>query len=748
MKNILVLIVVLLSGIAYAQKVSIQGTISSYVDGKNTEPIFGAEVFLKNSKEGDVSDDKGGFSIKTNANLPDTLIIRASGYHSDTAIIDSYESINFKITLYPEFVTEEVVIRAKRDNSSILRLDPRNVEHLSQGELRKAACCNLSESFETNATVDVSLADGVSGSKRIQMMGLNGRYTQLQFENIPFMHNLDQAFGLASVPGTWIESIQITKGAGTVTNGYESMAGLINLEYLKPDNMERLFVNGYGSIQGRAELNIHGGKPVGDKWSTAWFVHGASVKAENDRNKDGFRDIPLGDNLILMNRWKYATELFRAQIGVKASHTDQQGGQLGYNRYENQNAQGLYGVGIRNTNVEVFGKTGFLFKEDIFSSIGLVYYMKYNELNTVFGNRTLDASERRGYVNAMHETVLGNTNHKLKSGLSFVYDDLVQTMEDNLPNDTTIRDFNRTEIVPGVFSEYTFTGSRSIVVVGARADYHNLYDWQFTPRANYKYDLTEHMDIRLTAGRGFRVSNYVTDNLSLMATNLPWYVDNDIQPEVSWNFGGSWMWDFKLFNRKATWTADFYHTFFENQLVVDRDESSDYIRMGNLDGSSFSNVFQTDIKFEPLKNFEIKAAYKYLDVRSTTGGELTSVLMVPTHRGFINFAYESKNHRWLYDLTLSVFGAQRLAKVMRPDGTFTEDNMSDVVPMLSGQVTHKFKRFEVYVGGENLLDYRLEDPIIDVENPFGERFDATRVYSSIFGVNVYAGFRFDIGKKK
>ena len=737
-----------MSGLAYGQKLSIKGTIYSYIYGENTEPLLGAEVFLKNTKEGDLTDEKGMFTIKTKAKIPDTLIIRASGYYSDTAIINSLESLNFKITLYPEFVTEEVVIKARRDNSSILRLDPRNVENLTQGELRKAACCNLSESFETNATVDVSIADGVSGSKRIEMMGLNGRYTQLQFENIPFMHNLDQAFGLASVPGTWISSIQITKGAGTVTNGYESMAGLINLEYLKPDNIERLFVNGYGSIQGRAELNIHGGKQLGDKWSTAWFVHGASVKAENDRNKDGFRDLPLGDNLVVMNRWKYATELFRGKIGVKASHTDQQGGQIGYNRYENQTSQGLYGVGIRNTNVELFGKTGFLFKEDLFSSIGVVYYMKYNELNTVFGNRTLDATEKRGYVNAMHETILGNTNHKLKSGLSFVYDDLEQVMEDNLPNDTIIRNLNRTEIVPGVFSEYTFTGSRSIVVLGARADYHNLYDWQFTPHANYKFDLTEHMDIRLTAGRGFRVPNYVTDNLSLMASNLPWYVDNDIQPEVSWNFGGSWLWDFKLFKRKATWTADFYHTLFENQLVVDRDESSDYIRIENLSGSSFSNVFQTDIKLEPIKRFEIKAAYKYLDVRATTGGELTPVIMVPTHRGFVNFAYESRNNRWSYDLTLSVFGSQRLARVIRPDGTYSEDNSSDVVPMLSGQITHKFKHFEVYVGGENLLDYRLENPIIDTENPFGERFDATRVYASIFGVNVYGGFRFDIGKKK
>src|SRR5690554_2201198 len=291
MKYILFITIFILGLSAFGQKISIQGSVNSYIDGKSTSPIFGAEVFLKNAKSGDITDEKGNFNIKTDAQLPDTLIIRASSYHPDTVVISELEGNNYKVTLYPEFVSDEVVIRAKRENSSILRLDPRNVENLTQGELRKAACCSLSESFETNATVDVSLSDGVSGSKRIQMMGLEGRYIQLQFENIPFMHNLDQPFGLSSIPGSWIESIQITKGAGTVVNGYESMAGLINVEYMKPKTIDKLFVNGYTSIQGRGELNVQGGGSLNDKWGTAWFVHGSTVRMDNDRGKDGFRDI-------------------------------------------------------------------------------------------------------------------------------------------------------------------------------------------------------------------------------------------------------------------------------------------------------------------------------------------------------------------------------------------------------------------------------------------------------------------------
>lgn len=748
MRHLILLIIILFSGFALSQHTEIQGTIHSYIDGKTTSPIFGADVFLKNAKVGDVSDEKGDFKISIHKGLPDTLIIRAAGYYSDTIIIKQVKGNDYKIILFPEFVAEEVVIRAKKANSNVMRLDPRNVEQLSQGELRKSACCSLSESFETNATVDVSLSDGVSGAKRVQMMGLDGRYIQLQFENIPFMHNLDQPFGLASIPGTWIHSIQITKGAGTVTNGYESMAGLINVEYMKPHEIERLFVNGYVSWEGRGELNLHGGKSFGEKWSSAWFAHGAGNFVENDRNKDGFRDMPIGYSLIGLNRWQYEGRNMEAKFGIKANYSDQQGGQTGFDRYKNNFQQGLYGVGIRNFNVELFSKTGFFFDKAPNSSLGVIAYGKYNELNTVFGNRTMVADEKRGYVNALYETILGSTLHSLKSGVSFVYDEVNQLMEDKLPTDTSSRTLNRTELVPGVFTEYSYKGIRSVVVLGARGDYHNLHGFQFTPRANYKLNINEDMSLRLTAGRGFRISNYMTDNLSLMSTNTPWLVDAELKPEISWNFGASYLWDFKMFGRRATWSVDFYHTLFENQMVIDRDESIDYIRISNLDGRSFSNALQTDFKFEPLNRFEIKAAYKFLDVRTTTGGNLETALMVPKHRGFINFGYETRNRRWSFDLTASVFGEQRLAVVRMEDGMASENNQSKAYPMLSAQVTHRFKKIEVYIGGENLTDYRLKNPIVDAENPFGQHFDATRIFAPIHGINIYAGFRFSIDQKK
>lgn len=730
-------VVALLSSYSFGQ---IDGKVYGLVDDKKVE-LFGAEVFFKNGRQGKTTCDEGAFLFEFLPKLPDTLIVRALGYYPDTIPISKNEKqLHLEVVLYPDNLLEEFVFVQKRENSSIMRLDPRNVENLSSGELHKAACCNLSESFETNATVDVNMTDGVSGAKQIAMMGLSGVYTQIQMENIPIIQNLNVAHGMNSIPGTWIESIQITKGTGTVVNGYESMVGLINLEYRKPDDLERLFVNVYGNIRGRGELNVHGGKKISDKLSTAWFVHGATVQGENDRNNDGFRDITMGEDLIFLNRWKYASDRFVGQLTLKGNLSQKYGGQLGYERGDTAS---IYGVFNENRNLEVSGKTGFIFKKPA-TSIGVIYYAKYYDMIAQFGKRELVAQQSRGYVNAVYDGILGTTLHKIKAGLSFVYDDLHQVVTSDLPAGYSELSLIRTEIVPGAFAEYTYTGLRSTLVAGVRQDYHNMFGWQFTPRFNYKHVVTENMDVRLTAGRGFRVSNYATDNIGLLATNRPWVVAADIQPEVSWNFGGSILQQFTLFGEKALFTVDYFHTLFENQLIADRDQDVSQIVFNNLSGRSFSNVLQVELRFSPLKNLEIKSAYKYLDVRATMGGSLLEKMMVPRHRGFANIGYSTRNKRWEYDLTASVFGVQRLAVVELAEDVLSEDNRSSIFPMLSAQITHVFKKFEVYLGGENLLDFRLKDPIIDAQNPFSERFDATRVWAPILGINIYGGIRFTI----
>ncbi|MDX2362442.1 MAG: TonB-dependent receptor [Crocinitomicaceae bacterium] len=708
-------------------------------DKTKKEALYGAKVKLLGANIGVYTDEDGKFELILPRQLPDTMVFSAIGYYPDTVIVDKKDRfISFEVVLYSDQLLPEVIASARKGTHTISRLKVLHVEEIGEGELRKAACCNLSESFETNASVDVNITDAVSGAKKIQMMGLDGVYTQLQFENIPFLRGLESSFGLNSMPGTWIQSIQITKGTGNVVNGYESMAGLVNLEVKKPDHMEALYLNLYVNAMGRTELNFNSGFKFGKKqrWSSGWLAHGSMHPIEMDYNKDGFRDMPNGQNLALMNRFSYHGPKMEAQFGFNIYWDNKIGGQMSS---VEESPLGRYTVTLDSRHVDIFGKTGFFMKKPG-HSIGIVYNAKYQTVDALFGLRKFEGEEKRGYINAIYDGIFGTTDHKFKLGISGVYSDITQHM-DSLTSD-------RVEIVPGVFGEYTYTGSRLSLVAGIRGDYHNLYGFQYAPRLHMKFVLTEWTDLRVTGGKGWRVPNYMIDNVSLLASSRTWVAPTEIKPEVSWNVGGSVVQGFKLFGQKSSLSVDFYHTQFENQMIVDRDANVNEIAFKNLDGKSFSNSFQAELSLALSKTVDLRFAYKFLDVRASYGGTMQQQVMIPKHRGFFNFAYKTRNKRWEFDLTFSVFGESRLPETLLPDGTLTTTNVSKVYPNLNAQVTHVYKSWEFYVGGENLTNYRQQNPIIDAENPFSDRFDATRIWAPIFGINAYAGVRFSIKQKE
>ncbi len=708
-------------------------------DGTKKQELYGAKIRSLQTGVGVLSNSHGEFEFIVGKNTNDTLVISAMGFFNDTIYLSKKDRFTqMEIILFSEKTLPDIVVAAKRDGHTISKLKTLHVETIGEGELRKAACCNLSESFETNASVDVNMTDAVSGSKKIQMMGLDGVYTQIQVENIPYLRGLESAYGMNAIPGTWIESIQITKGTGNVVNGYESMAGLINLELKKPENMERFYFNAYGSIFGRGELNMHGSKIFNPKWKTAIFGHAATLQGEIDRNKDGFRDVPKSINASFLNRWRYDGKRMEAQFGLTAYYEDKVGGQTGFDiKKPNLN---LFGVHVENKHIDAFAKTGFFFAKKPYQSIGIVYNAKLHETKAVFGNRVFSGDEKRAYVNAVFDGIIGNTNHGIKLGMSFVFTELNQRLDTiYLP---------RIEYIPGAFAEYTYKGNRFTYIAGFRADYHSIYGYQFLPRLHGKYALTEKLDFRFTGGKGFRVSNVMIDNISLLATSRTWIIDSKILPEVSWNVGGSLVYEFSFFKQKATWSSDLYYTYFENQLVVDRDVDFHSIYFKNLTGSSYSISFQSELSLPFSKQFEVRMAYKYLDVKASLGGSMQQQVMIPRHRGFMNVAYSTRNKRWEFDYTVSVYGRSRLHMVHLPGNNVSMVNETDVFPLMNAQVTHVYKNWDFYLGGENIGNYIQKDAIIDAANPFGSYFDATRVWAPVQGIMIYVGVRYKIKNKK
>ena len=720
----------------------IKGLIQG-ADGSQKKPIYGAKIKLLQAKTGTVSREDGTFELVLPKELPDTLVISAFGYNPDTLIVskkDRFTALN--ILLYSDKLLPEILIEYRKNGHSISRLKTLHVEELTAIELRKAACCNLSESFETNASVDVNITDAVSGAKKIQMMGLDGVYTQIQMENIPYLRGLESAFGLSSLSGTWIESIQITKGTGNVVNGYESMAGLVNLELKKPDEMEKIYLNVYQNIFGRSEFNFNKGIILNPKWSTGFLGHVSSTYGNIDRNKDAFRDLPTGDNTAFMNRWAYKGKKMEAQFGINFYRDRKVGGQTSFFRNEENQVDTInYGVLINSKHIDIYGKTGFFGKRPM-QSLGIVYNIKHQEIDGFFGLKTFSGLEKRGYINVIYDDIIGTSDHTIKIGTSFVAIDISQQA------DTLLQ--KRMELVPGIFAEYTYTGRRLTGVFGSRYDYHSIFGGQFSPRVHLKYLLSEMTDLRFTAGKGWRVPNFIIDNVSLLASSKQWIAPSETKPEISWNIGGSLVHEMKIFERKATISLDFYHTRFENQLIIDRDETVNTVVFSNLKNSSFSNSFQTEFSFSPIKNLDIRLAYKFLDVESKYGNEMRQQVMIPRHRGFVNLAYRSRNKRWEYDFTCSIFSPSRLPiqRDMTNDTLLISDMKSRMYPMINAQITHVYKKFDFYIGGENLTNSVQKNPIIDAANPFGSKFDATNIFMPITGINIYVGIRYAIAKTK
>ena len=720
----------------------IKGLIQG-ADGSQKKPLYGAKIKLLQAKTGAVSREDGTFELVLPKELPDTLVISAFGYNPDTLIVskkDRFTALN--ILLYSDKLLPEILIEYRKNGHSISRLKTLHVEELTAIELRKAACCNLSESFETNASVDVNITDAVSGAKKIQMMGLDGVYTQIQMENIPYLRGLESAFGLSSLSGTWIESIQITKGTGNVVNGYESMAGLVNLELKKPDEMEKIYLNVYQNIFGRSEFNFNKGIILNPKWSTGFLGHVSSTYGNIDRNKDAFRDLPTGDNTAFMNRWAYKGKKMEAQFGINFYRDRKVGGQTSFFRNkENQVDTVNYGVLINSKHIDIYGKTGFFGKRPM-QSLGIVYNIKHQEIDGFFGLKNFSGLEKRGYINVIYDDIIGTSDHKIKVGTSFVAIDISQKA------DTLSQ--KRMELVPGIFAEYTYTGRRLTGVFGSRYDYHSIFREQFSPRVHLKYLLSEMTDLRFTAGKGWRVPNFIIDNISLLASSKQWIAPSETKPEISWNIGGSLVHEMKIFERKATISFDFYHTRFENQLIVDRDDAINAIVFSNLKNSSFSNSFQTEFSFSPIKNLDIRLAYKFLDVEAKYGNEMRQQVMIPRQRGFVNIAYITRNKRWEYDFTCSVFSPSRLPiqRDFSNDTLLISDMKSPTYAMINAQITHIYKKFDFYLGGENLTNSTQKNPIIDAANPFGSKFDATNIYMPITGINIYVGIRYAIAKNK
>jgi len=742
MKRIVLFLSLSISGLALQAQTFIQGRVLIPENGKNV-PAIAADVFWKDGVTGTQTNEEGLFRLQREEGK-DFLIIGYVGYRSDT--LNVRDRGDFEIVLQASDALDEVVVARRVKSTRIDYMSSIKVENISEKELQKAACCNLAESFETSPAVDVSFSDAISGTRQIRMLGLSGRYSQVTVENLPGLRGVSSVIGLEYIPGTWIESVQLNKGTGSVANGYESMTGQINVQLRTPGETDRIFVNGYVNQGGRLELNLHGTQKIGDKWSTATLAHGKYNIQENDRNSDGFMDMPLSKDIYVMHRWKYFSEYLRFQFGVTGISHESKGGQL----QEGTIPPG--GWWLFNTSVnrlDGFYKMGILSKSREGRSAAVMLKSTLTDQSSTFGTKSYDPWEFSLFGNAVFMDYMKNTNHLIKTGLQYHRDDVRETVLD-----TT---YERVESVPGIYGEYTFKqGDKFSSVLGLRGDYHNLYGAFVTPRLHMRYEIAENWIYRLSLGRGLRTPNIFADNPRIFASNRDIIIhskDNDLpyglRPEIAWNLGMSLVTTFKLDYREGQVAVDVYRTQFTDQIVMDMDQNPQEVNIYALDGVSYSNSIQAQLDYELAKRLDMRLAYRWYDVRQDySWGTDVQVPFLARQRAFANLAYETKSD-WKFDATFNWNGEQRLPSTSENPEDYRMPSSSVDFSTVNAQVTKVFHfGLELYAGMENIFDQRQERAILSADAPNSEFFDASLVWGPIFGRNTYFGLRYRIASEK
>jgi hypothetical protein len=731
MKIIIIFLLMFVANIAQAQK-----TFKGKVSDSNNQGLPGVIVYFENQiQNAALSNDMGEFSVPYSGEAK-RLIFKLIGYQTDTLIIQNNSEVRFVMKPSNQQL-DEIVISG---NSTVIdRLSPIQTEILTAKTLAKAACCNLSESFETNASVSVNYADAVTGAKQIQLLGLSGVYIQTNLENIPNLRGLATTFGLNYLPGTWIQSIDLGKGVGSVVNGYENMTGVINVELKKPEASEKVLLNMYANHLGRGEVNLNLSKKINTKWSTGFMGHYSLLKTKIDNNGDTFLDLPKYDQINVLNRWKYSGEKLMSQFGFRIMKENRVGGQTNFE--SNEKTPSIYGFTNTTTKFDFFSKTALLFPKTPYRGLGLIINATGYDSESMFGFKPYLGVQNTLYTNLIYQDKIIDTRHTYKAGFSF----LVDQYNEKYTGITR----ERNESVPGAFFEYTFNHlDRTMVLIGMRSDFHNLYGTKFSPRIHFKQDIGQNDTWRVSAGKGFRVPNPLAEYYGNLVSNRSVVFMEELLPEEAVNVGTSYVKEIGKF----TISGEYYYTYFLNQLIADM-EHSRHIYFYNLDGKSTAQSGLIEVNYGPKNRWEYKLAYRFTTAKQTMGkpgneNVVVDRMFLPRDRVLANIAYALPYDKWKFDFTWQWNGKRRLPE-FRPGAIMDSYKNMKIIygpsfSNINAQVSRNFPKLEVYLGGENIGNFRQKDPIIGYQNPFGATFDAGMAWGPVVGAIVYSGFRYKI----
>ena len=747
MKKIIFTILLFTAVFINAAGQNITGIVTVLKSGGESEPLPFASVYWLEGKLSAEANEKGEFTFKTRGEDKISLVAAYVGYTKDTVVLAKGET-KALLVLKQENELEAARVVERQEGNYLSRITPMKTEVITTAGLNKMACCNLAESFENSASVTVGYSDAITGARQIRLLGLSGVYTQMLDETRPVMRGVAAPFGLSYISGQWLESIQIAKGPSSVVNGLEAITGQINLEHRKPTAEQPLFLNLFLGSSLRTEANVSSSLQLNSKLSTVILGHFSTDPQGHDGNHDGFKDEPVSMQFNFSNRWLYVADNgVQLRFGFKALSDDRIAGMNGFKKGMDLTPQ-LWGSEIKNKGINGYAKLGVPLNESNSKNIAAIVDYSWHNMNSFFGLNRYDANQNSAFLNLMFLNEI-SPNHKYVLGLSSQTDNFDEELSKGTFNPSGVATYITPSLYPGrrewsagAYGEYTYTnGEKVSVVAGLRLDKNNIHGWLFAPRLNLKYAFADELVVRASAGRGFRSPNQISDNLGVLSTGREVVLEDNPDIEDAWTYGANFTVYMPFgFNDKASLSFDYFRTDFNSQLLVDQERDLSKIWFYNLDGKSFTNTYQADFSVEPFERFTILTTFRYTDSRADYYGQgLVERPLMNRFKGVFNVQYATRMNKWTFDFTAQLNGPARLPE-------FMGGGESPVYPMFYAQVTKKFRDLDVYVGGENLGNYRQPHAIMDADNPYGTGFNSTLVWGPLMGMKLYAGLRFTIWK--
>lgn len=720
------------------------GQVRGIVKDNTGEPILGANIFWLNTGQGVTTKEDGSFSIHKPAK-EHMLVVSFIGFQNDTIHV-SDKNDELDIVLQDGVDLNEISVVRRKMGTMKIRNSVLNEDIITSAELSRAACCNLGESFITNPSVDVSYSDAATGAKQIKLLGLSGTYVQMLTENIPNYRGAASPYGLGYVPGPWMQSIQVSKGTSSVKNGYEAITGQINVEFKKPQLPEAdwVFANLFASSTNRYEANADATLKISKRWSTSLLVHYENETKAHDDNNDGFVDIPQVEQYNIWNRWAYMGDHYVFQAGFKALSESRNSGQT---HHENMLTSELYKVGIDMDRYELFTKNAYIFNKEKNTNLALILSAAWHNQDALYGKKLYNVDQTNLYASLMFETEL-NKQNSISAGLSFNYDAFDQHYR--LENDAEglLRKAFDKEAVPGAYVQYTLNlNDQWMFMAGLRGDYSSEHGFFMTPRAHLKYNPNEYVHFRLSAGKGYRTNHILAENNYFLSSSRKVAIAQNLDMEEAWNYGASVATYIPIFGKTLNVNAEYYYTNFLKQVIVDMDNNPHEVSFYNLDGRSYSHVFQIEASYPFFKGFTLTGAYRLTDVQTTYKGQRMEKPLTSKYKGLLTASYQTPMGIWQFDATLQLNGSGRMPSPYElTDGRLSWERRYGSFEQVSAQITRYFRRWSIYVGGENLTNFKQKNPIIDASNPWGDNFDSTMIWGPVHGAKAYIGVRFNLAR--